>query len=215
MNKHEEILREIAENLVSFDADNLKKSIDVALENGIPPTEIVREGLGKGMEIVGQRYEKGDYFLSELIIAGATMKDALEVLQPHLKKGETKPLALVVVGTVEGDLHDIGKNLVKTMLESAGFRVHDLGVDVPPSTFVNACRELRPQIVGLSALLTVTAPKVQETVEAIEASSLRSSLKILVGGRCLSEEMARQIQADAYGRDAWDAVQKAKQLLST
>jgi 5-methyltetrahydrofolate--homocysteine methyltransferase len=215
MRSPEEILREIAENLASLDADKLRKSIDAALENGVDPAEIVREGLGRGMEIVGQRYEKGDYFLSELIVAGATMKDALEVIQPHLRRGETRPLASVVVGTVEGDLHDIGKNLVKTMLESAGFQVHDLGVDVAPSTFVKACRELRPKIVGLSALLTVTAPKVQETVEALEASSLRGSLKILVGGRCLSEEMARQIRADAYGRDAWDAVQKAKQLLST
>jgi len=209
----EKLLERIAERLADLDSEGLKNSVKEALEKGLTPQELVREGLGEGMRIVGMRYEGGEYFLSELIMAGVTMNEALDLIRPQLEQNATEPIGKVLIGTVEGDLHDIGKNIVISMLKSAGFQIHDLGVDVPPTKFVEAVKSMRPDLLCLSTLLSVTMPKVQETIEALKVSGLREATKVLVGGRCLNDEIAKSMGADSYGRDAWDAVVKAKGLL--
>jgi len=209
-----EIFERIAKSLAELNSDALRKSIEDALQNKISPQEIIKEGMSKGMEIVGERYEKGDYFLSELIMAGVTMKEGMELIEPHLKGQAIENKGKIIIGTVEGDLHDIGKNIVATMLKSAEFEVHDLGVDVPPKTFVEKTKELKPDMVALSALLSVTISKVKETIDTLTESSLRKNVKVLVGGSCLNDKVAKEVGADAFGSDAWDGVIKAKQLLS-
>jgi len=146
-------------------------------------------------------------------MAGVTMDEALDLIRPQMKQGAIEPIGKVVIGTVEGDLHDIGKNIVISMLQSAGFQVNDLGVDVPPTKFVEAVRKEKPDLLCLSTLLSVTMPKVQETIEALKVGGLRKATKVLVGGRCLNGEIAEKMGADGYGRDAWDAVVKAKSLM--
>ena len=209
-----EVLDKIAQSLANLDSEALQSAVNEALQNKISPQEIIREGMSRGMAIVGERYERGDYFLSELIMAGVTMKEGMALVEPHLKDQITETKGKILIGTVEGDLHDIGKNIVATMLKSAEFEVHDLGVDVPPKTFVEKSRELKPDIVALSALLSVTISKVKETIDALVESSLRKNLKVLVGGSCLNEKISKEVGADAFGHDAWDGVIKAKQLLS-
>lgn len=209
-----EVFEKIAQNLANLDSEALQKAVEEALQSKISPQEIIREGMSKGMAIVGERYEKGDYFLSELIMAGVTMKEGMALVEPHLKDQVTETKGKVLIGTVEGDLHDIGKNIVATMLKSAELEVHDLGADVPPKTFVEKTKELKPDIVALSALLSVTISKVKETIDALTESSLRKNVKVLIGGSCLNEKIAREVGADAFGHDAWDGVIKAKQLLS-
>jgi len=207
------LLERIAERLADLDSEGLKNLVKEGLERGLTPQVLVRGGLGEGMRLVGERYEGGEYFLSELIMAGVTMNEALDLIRPQLEHDAIEPIGKVVIGTVEGDLHDIGKNIVISMLKSAGFQVHDLGVDVPPAKFAEAVEKERSDLLCLSTLLSVTMLKVQETIEALGAKGLRGATKVLVGGRCLNDEIARTIGADAYGKDAWDAVVKAKGLM--
>jgi corrinoid protein of di/trimethylamine methyltransferase len=209
-----ELLEGIAASLADLDSENLRRSIEEALQNRISPQEIIKDGMGKGMEIVGGRYEKGDYFLSELIMAGVAMNEGLALVEPLLKGQTTESKGMVLIGTVEGDLHDIGKNIVATMLKSAEFEVHDLGVDVPPRVFVEKTKELKPDIIALSALLSVTISNVKSTIDALAEVSLRKNIKVLVGGSCLNEKVAKEVGADAFGSDAWDGVIKAKRLTS-
>lgn len=207
------VLGELAKAVVSFDSDRLGKALDQALSSGISPDLIIRQGLGEGMETVGEKYETGEYFLSDLIMSGVVMNEAMERLRPLLKQGHAGNGDRILIGTVEGDLHDIGKNLVKCVLESAAYDVLDLGVDVPPQKFVEGTRDNNPAIVCMSALLSVTMPKVGETVEALRKAGLREKLRILVGGRCLTEEIARDMGADGYGRDCYHGLKKARELL--
>ena len=211
----QETLAKIANSLAELDSETLKKSLENALHNKISVQEIIREGLGKGMQVVGERYEKGEYFLSELIMAGVTMREGMVLMEPYFKGQMSETRGKILIGTVEGDLHDIGKNIVATMLRSAEFEVHDLGVDVSPETFVKKTEEIKPDIVALSALLSVTLGKVQETIRALSDSSLRKDLKIIIGGSCLNLKIAKELGADAFGRDAWDGVNQAKQLISS
>ena len=208
-----DILRDIARSLVDLEMEAAKRGVEEALKASIPPRDIIKEGLGKGMELVGQKYEKNEFFLSELIFSSAIMNEGMALLEPHLGSDAPSAAGRIVIGTVEGDLHDIGKNLVATMLTSAGYEVHDLGVDVSPKKFIEKVKELRPDLVCMSALLSVTMPTVEETVKALEEASVRRSVKVLVGGRCLNEQIAQRMGADAYGQDAWDALSKAKELL--
>lgn len=214
MNK-QEILAKIANSLAEFDSETLKSSLEDALQKKISVQDIIREGLGKGMEIVGERYERGEYFLSELIMAGVTMREGMVFIEPYIKGQTSETRGKILIGTVEGDLHDIGKNIVATMLRSAEFEVHDLGVDVSPDTFVKKTKELKPDIIALSALLSVTIGKVKETINAISDTSLRKDLKIIIGGSCLNPRISKELGADAFGRDAWDGVNQAKQLISS
>ena len=209
----DELINEIINSLVKLDSEDLKKSVQKALDNKISPEQIINQGFGKGMEIVGEKYEDGEFFLSELIMAGITMNDGMDLVKPLLKSEDMKSLGRVIIGTVEGDLHDIGKNIVITMLESSGFEVHDLGVDVSPIKFVEKMKELKPNILAMSALLSVTMDKVKETIDSIKNEKMEM-VKILVGGRCLDEKIAEEMGADAYGSDAWNGVLKARELVS-
>ena len=209
----DELINEIINSLVKLDSEGLKESVQKALDNKISPEQIINQGFGKGMEIVGEKYEEGEYFRSELIMAGVTMNDGMDLVKPLLKSIDTQSLGRVIIGTVEGDLHDIGKNIVITMLESSGFEVHDLGVDVPPKKFVEKMKELKPNILAMSALLSVTMDKVKETIDSIKKEKMEM-VKILVGGRCLDEKIAEEMGADAYGSDAWNGVLKARELVS-
>lgn len=211
MDKHQ-ILNGIAESLAALDENGLREGMRSAMDASVPTQEIMRLGIGRGMQIVGEKYEKGEYFLSDLIIAGETMKEAMEMIRPLLKS-ENEARATAIIGTVQGDLHDLGKNLVISMLTSAGLKLHDLGTDVSPSTFVEKAEELKPDMVCMSALLSVALPKVKESIDALEKAGVRTRTRVLVGGRCLNQEIAAEMGADSYGEDAWDAVKKAKELL--
>lgn len=211
-----DMMKTIADSIVSLDDGTLKATLERAIEDGVPVETLVRDGLGKGMEDVGLRYENGEFFLSELIMAATLMDESMELIKPLLKY-EDRPDASVgkiVIGTVQGDMHDIGKNIVITMLESAGFQIIDLGIDVSPQKFVEAIKEQKPDIISMSVLLSATVDKIKETIEALESVGVRDTVKVLVGGRALDNRLAREMGADAYGDDAWDAVRKAKILLS-
>ncbi len=210
-----DVMKTIAESLAGLDDSTLKATLEKAIEEGISVEKIIRDGIGKGMEDVGLRYENGEFFLSELIMAATLMKECMETIKPLLKVEDAKTSAgKVIIGTVAGDLHDIGKNIVIAMLESAGFQVTDLGVDVSPQKFVDAIKEQKPDIISMSVLLSATVDKIKETIEALEFVGIRDTVKVLVGGRALDNRLAREMGADAYGDDAWDAVRKAKILLS-
>jgi len=210
-----DVMKTIAESLAGLDDSTLKATLEKAIEEGISVEKIIRDGIGKGMEDVGLRYENGEFFLSELIMAATLMKECMETIKPLLKVEDAKTSAgKVIIGTVAGDLHDIGKNIVIAMLESAGFQVTDLGVDVSPQKFVDAIKEQKPDIISMSVLLSATVDKIKETIEALEFVGVRDTVKVLVGGRALDNRLAREMGADAYGDDAWDAVRKAKILLS-
>ncbi len=213
MDRDKQVLEKIAENIADLKSEEVLQGIKDALDKGFTAQEIMRDGLSKGMETVGNRYEKGDYFLSELIMAATVMNEGMEALRPHLKGGLTANAGKAVIGTVEGDLHDIGKNIVASLLRSAGFEVNDLGTDVPPARFVESVKEDKPDLLCMSTLLSVSMFKVKETIGKIEDADLRKHVKILVGGRCLNDKIASEMGADAFGEDAWDAVNKAKKLL--
>ena len=181
-----------------------------ALEAGLPVERIIHEGFIPTMAVVGDDFGAGRIYIPEMLIAARAMQAGMEVLKPLLVGGKVKSLAKVVIGTVQGDLHDIGKNLVGMMLEGGGAEVIDLGVDVPPMKFVSAVAEHKAQIVALSALLTTTMPGIGQTIKALQEAGLRDSVKVLVGGAPVTEAFARQIGADGYGADAAAAVKLIK-----
>ncbi|KYH37114.1 MAG: corrinoid methyltransferase [Candidatus Bathyarchaeota archaeon B24] len=214
LSRKEEILARLRDAIVNLDYEGIRDVAKEAIEAGLSPYEAIMEGMAKGMDIVGQKYEQGEYFLAELIMAGETMKEGLSVLEPYMKKGEIKHIGKVVIGTVEGDLHDIGKNIVITLLTASGFEVVDLGVDVSAEKFVEAVRKHKPDIVAMSALLTTTMVNMEKVVKALEEAGLRDKVKIIVGGAPLTEEFAKQIGADAYGRDAVVGVEICRRWVS-
>jgi len=179
------------------------------LEAGEDPLKLV-EDCREAMKIVGKRFEEGTYFIADLIMAGEILKKITEMIKPKLKKAKVKYLGKVVIGTVEGDIHDIGKNIVISMLEANGFEVIDLGVDVPPQKFVEAIRKFNPQVVGMSGLLTLAFDSMKRTVEAIKEAGLRDKVKIIIGGGTVDEKVKEYVGADAYGRDPVIAVSLAK-----
>ena len=184
--------------------------VEEELADGADPLTLVSETMIPAMDEVGILFRDEEFFVPELMLSGRAMKAAMEPLRPLLAAAGAEPLGVIVAGTVKGDLHDIGKNLVISMLEGSGFKVHDLGTDVTPQEFVEAIRELQPQILCLSALLTVTMTAMKTTIEAIHEAGLRRSVKILVGGAPLSERYAKEIGADGYGATAIDAVTLAR-----
>jgi 5-methyltetrahydrofolate--homocysteine methyltransferase len=184
-----------------------------ALEEGVGAGDVLSKALIVAMGRVGEKFAKGEYFVPEMLMAAKSMKSCMEILRPHLVKADFKPLAKVVLGTVRGDLHDIGKNLVKVMLEGGGFEVVDLGVDVAPEKFVAAVKEHSPQVVGMSALLTTTMLAIGETIKALEDAGVRKGVRVIIGGAAVTEEFAKETRADGYGADAYGAVLRAKELL--
>lgn len=206
-------LNALAEAIINGKKEDAEKLTKQALDEGIPPDKILNEGLIKGMSVVGERFKKGEYYVPEVLIAARAMKAAMEILRPVLTEAGVEPIGTVVIGTVKGDLHDIGKNLVSMMLEGAGFRVIDLGVDVPPEKFVEAVKEHNAQIVAMSALLTTTMPSMKVTIDALKEAGIRDEVKVLIGGAPVTQAYADEIGADGYGRDAATGAEKAKELL--
>ena len=212
--KEEKILKRLQDCIVNLDIDGIGKAAQDALDAGIPPVKAVTEGMAKGMDIVGQKYEAKEYFLAELIMAGEVMKEGMKVLEPHLKGVDVRTLGKVAVGTVRGDLHDIGKNIVATLLGAAGFDVIDLSVDVTPEQFVEAVRTQKPKIIGMSALLTVTMPEMENVIKELKKAGLRDKVKIIVGGAPLTEDYAKKIGADAYAPNAVAGVNMCKKWVA-
>jgi corrinoid protein of di/trimethylamine methyltransferase len=188
--------------------------VQEALAEGIDAQEILNVGMIQAMDIVGAKFGRGDIFVPEMLVAAKAMKNGVEVLKPKLAAAGSASLGKVVIGTVIGDLHDIGKNLVAMMIESAGFEVKDLGVDVPVVKFVEAAAEEGVKIMAVSALLTTTMPAMKDTVDALNAAANRASFKILVGGAPITQDFANQIKADSYAADAASAAKAAKALVA-
>ena len=207
-------LNTITETLISGDGEKLQQLIKEALEAGTSASTILNDGLITGMDIVGEKMETGDMFIPEVLMAAQAMSESVIILKPLLAEGQASTAGKVIIGTVKGDLHDIGKNLVKMMLESAGFEAIDLGVDISPEDFVKAVIQYQPDIVGLSALLTTTMPMMKRSIQAIEENGLRKNLKIIAGGAPVSQAFANEIGADGYAADAGAASKLAKSLLN-
>ncbi len=200
--------------LVNCDTDKLTKLVNDAIAAGTPASEILNKGLIAGMDIVGGKMEEGDMFIPEVLMAAQAMGACVEILKPLLGDDNASTATRVVIGTVKGDLHDIGKNLVAMMLESAGMEVHNIGVDIAPEDFVAHIKEKNAQIVCLSALLTTTMPMMKKTVEAIVESGIRDQVKILVGGAPVTKAFAEAIGADGFAADAGSASKLAKSLVA-
>jgi 5-methyltetrahydrofolate--homocysteine methyltransferase len=207
-----DILQKIASNLYEGEDEVVAELVQKALDQGMAPNEVLQGGLIAGMDEVGRDFKAGDLFVPEVLIAARAMHAGMNVLRPLLAEGDAPSAGKYVIGTVKGDLHDIGKNLVKMMLEGAGFETIDLGTDVEPQAFVKAVREYKPKLIGMSALLTTTMVQMKATVEALQEAGVRDSVKIMVGGAPVTETYARDIGADAYAPDAASAVDKAREL---
>ncbi len=203
-------LEKIVNSVLDADLDGVEGLVKEGLEAGTDPSVLLKEGLIKGMDVVGDKFEAGDLFLPEMLAAAMTMKAGVEVLKPHLAGEDSKAAGTAIIGTVQGDIHDIGKNLVAMMLEGAGFEVADVGIDVLPEDFVKAVQEKKPQVVGLSALLTNTMPAVKTTIDALKEAGLRDQVKIMVGGAPVTQEFADEVGADGYATDAAGAVNIAR-----
>jgi 5-methyltetrahydrofolate--homocysteine methyltransferase len=196
------------------DADEAAVQVQAALDADIPPADILNKGCIAAMGEVGRLFEEGEMFVPEMLIAARAMQAGMNILKPHLAEGEIVSAGKVVIGTVAGDLHDIGKNLVGMMMEGAGFEIVDLGTDVKPEAFVEAVREHEPNLIGMSALLTTTMPAMTATVEALTEAGLRDQVKVLVGGAPVTDKFAKEIGADGFAPDASSAARKAKELLA-
>ena len=205
--------QDIYDHIINGKLDLIEADVQDALDAGIAPEVILNESMVSAMDEVGALFEAGEYFVPEMLIAAHTMQTGLAILKPLLIEGGVEPSGSIVIGTVQGDLHDIGKNLVAMMLEGGGFEVFDLGTDVSPDAFLEAIREHSPNLVGLSALLTTTMQKMRETISVIEESGLRDQVKIIVGGAPVTEAFATEIGAEGYASDASKAVSLAKDLV--
>jgi 5-methyltetrahydrofolate--homocysteine methyltransferase len=208
-----EKLSAIYNAILDGDVAGATGSVQVALENQQKPGDILDQGMIASMREVGRRFEEGDYYVPEMLVAARAMQAALSLLKPYLVAGDMKSAGKVAIGTVKGDLHDIGKNLVLLMLEGAGFEVKDLGVDVPPESFVEAVSRGDVDIVALSALLTTTMPQMQTTIEAIQQAGLRERVKVMIGGAPVTQSYAEQIGADGFTPDASSAPGLVQSLL--
>lgn len=203
------------ESILNGNAKDAVAIVQQALDHGGDAMELVAKQMIPAMDEVGKRFECEDYFVPELLLSARAMKAALELIRPLLASSGAQPAGRVVIGTVKGDLHDIGKNLVASMLEGGGFEVHDLGADVPAEKFIEAVNSRRADIVALSALLTVTMPAIRSTIEALKRSGLRDRIKIMVGGAPVTEQYAREIGADGYSENASAAVALARRLMAS
>jgi 5-methyltetrahydrofolate--homocysteine methyltransferase len=206
-------LQEIYDSILNGQNAVASEKVKAALETGIDPAKILNEGMVAAMAEVGRLFEEGEYFVPEMLISARAMQSGLAVLKPRLVAANIKSAGKIVVGTVKGDLHDIGKNLVAMMLEGAGFEIQDLGTDVSPEKFVAAVQAGGVDIVALSALLTTTMPNMKATIEALQQAGLRDQVKVIIGGAPVTDNYAQQIGADGYSPDASRAVNLARSLL--
>ncbi|SHF15596.1 5-methyltetrahydrofolate--homocysteine methyltransferase [Caldanaerobius fijiensis DSM 17918] len=208
-----EILKEISEALQVGNAKKVKELVQKALDDGISPKDILNNGLIDGMNIVGVKFKNNEIYVPEVLIAARAMQAGMDILKPLLTASGVKPIGKVVIGTVKGDLHDIGKNLVKMMMQGAGLEVIDLGVDVSPEKFVNAAKENDADIVALSALLTTTMPGMKNVIAALEEAGIRDKVKVMIGGAPVTQNYADEIGADGYARDAASAAEMAREFV--
>lgn len=209
----DEHVQKIYDCVLNGEMDEVPGHVTAALQAGLDPATILNQGMIGAMQEVGRLFEEGEYFVPEMLIAARTMQDGLALLKPHLVEANVQSAGKVVLGTVKGDLHDIGKNLVAMMLEGAAFEIVDLGVDVSPEKFVEAVKAHQPQIVGLSALLTTTMPSMRTTIDALKAAGVRDQVKVIVGGAPITEAYAHDIGADGFAPDASRAVKLTKSLV--
>jgi len=206
-------LKQIADNLIKGKAPEVKQLVQKAIDEGVDVEKVLNEGLVAGMSVVGAKFKANEFYVPEVLIAARAMKAGMGILRPILADKNIKGVGTVVLGTVRGDLHDIGKNLVAMMLEGAGFEIIDLGVDVSPEKFIETAKEKKADLVGLSALLTTTMPSMKDVVKAVGDSGLKDKVKVMIGGAPLTQSYADEIGADGYAPDAASAVDEAKQLL--
>jgi 5-methyltetrahydrofolate--homocysteine methyltransferase len=208
-----ELLGKMAESLIAGKIDEVVNLTKEALDGGAAPADILDQGLLAGMDVVGQRFKAEEMFIPEVLRCAKCMHGAMEILRPLLAETGAESIGTLIIGTVKGDLHDIGKNLVGMMFEGAGFNVVDLGIDKEPQVFVDAIKEHKARLLGMSALLTTTMPKMGETINAIKEAGIRDQVKILVGGAPITSSFAEEIGADGYASNAASAVEKGKELL--
>ena len=205
-------LKALEEAVIKGDQNTAVDMTKTALEDGMAPKSILDEGLIAGMDVIGDRFKKNEVYIPEVLIAARAMKMAMEVLEPELVKAGVEPVGKLVIGTVQGDLHDIGKNLVAMMLKGAGFEVIDLGVDVKPEQFIKQVKKSGVQLIGMSALLTTTMPGMEKTIKILKESGL--SAKVIIGGAPVTKDYADKIGADGFAADAASAVDMAKSLVA-
>ena len=208
-----ELLEKMAASLIAGKVDAVTDLTQQAIDANLSPKDILEKGLLAGMEVVGKRFKANDMFIPEVLRCAKCMHGAMEILRPLLAETGVETAGTFVIGTVKGDLHDIGKNLVGMMFEGAGFKVVDLGIDLEPAGFVEAIKEHKASLFGMSALLTTTMPKMAETINAIKEAGIRDQVKIMIGGAPVTAEFAKEIGADAYASNAASAVDKGKELL--
>ena len=203
----------LIEAVIKGDIKTAVAETQSVLDAGSNARDILDKGLIAGMDEVGERFSKGQMFVPQMLRSAKTMKECMKLLEPLFKEGDVTSKGKVLIGTVKGDLHDIGKNLVSMMMEGAGFTITDLGVDVSPESFVQKAKEVEPDIVAMSALLSTTMPSMPRTIEALQRAGIRDKVKVMIGGAPVTEKYAQEIKADSYASDAGSAVSKAKNLL--
>lgn len=208
-----ELLQKISEELQKGNYEEVPKLVQEALNANIPPSKILSDGLVAGMDVVGEKFRRDEFFMPEVLISARAMQAGMNILRPKLIETGAKLAGKIVLGTVKGDLHDIGKNLVGMLMEGSGFQVIDLGIDVPSERFVEAVKMNRPNILGLSSLLTTTMPKMKEVIESLVEAGVRGKVKVMVGGAPVTEKFAKDVGADAYAPEAASAVEKARELI--
>ena len=204
-------LQELANYVINGKAKEAKEAVQAAIDEGTPVEDILNEGLVAGMNVVGARFKNNEFYVPEVLIAARAMKWGMEILEPKLKEAGVEPVGSIAIGTVKGDLHDIGKNLVGMMLQGAGFNVVDLGIDVAPEKFVEAIKNQNCTVIGLSALLTTTMPQMKNVIDAVNEAGLDA--KVMIGGAPVTQNYADEIGAQGYAPDAATAVDVAKQLI--
>lgn len=208
----EELFGTLSQKVVAADREGLNQMVQEALSKGISAKDILDKGLLPGMDTVGQRMKNGEMFIPEVLQSARAVQGAMSFLEPHMSQEDRLGLGTVVIGTVEGDLHDIGKNLVAMMLKGGGFNVVDLGTDIKPQQYVEAVKTHKPIIVGMSALLTTTMPRMKETIDSLKEAGLRDKVKVMAGGAPVSEKFVKDIGGDAYAPNAAAAVETAKKI---
>jgi 5-methyltetrahydrofolate--homocysteine methyltransferase len=207
-------LKELADAIIAGNRDRAREVTEQAIAEKTPPQQIINDGLIAGMSVVGAKFKNNEFYVPEVLIAARAMHASLDLLRPLIAEGGIEPVGRVAIGTVKGDLHDIGKNLVAMMLEGAGYEVIDLGVDVKPEQFAGAVRDQGIQVLALSALLTTTMPAMAETINALKAAGVRDRVKVMIGGAPITQSYADEIGADGYAPDAASAVDTAQELLA-
>jgi corrinoid protein of di/trimethylamine methyltransferase len=212
MANEQQLKDNLSQAILSCDANQARAAAQAIVEAGLDPIDVLNTTVAETATVVGDRFESGEFFLPHLVLAGNAIEAASQALQQGVPEGELAEQKVVVIGTVEGDMHSLGKNIVAMMLRAAGFDVHDLGVDVKSTAFIQRAQELDADLIALSCLMTTTLPYQREVIEDLVAQGLRDRFKVMVGGGAVTEEWVEEIQADGYGRDVQDAVRVAKVL---